>query len=64
VVLGVFFCCFFGFGWVVSLVGFPFLGFVFLGAAYELGALYPLYLLRPFEFLEYNITYPKKMIVF
>jgi hypothetical protein len=31
-----------------------------VGAAYELGALYPLYLTCPFGFLEYNITYPKK----
>ena len=33
-------------------------------AAYELGALYPLYLTRPFGFLVYNITYPKKLVLY
>jgi hypothetical protein len=32
----------------------------FLGATYELGALYPLYLSRPFGFFIYNVTYKKK----
>ena len=64
VVLGVFLLgCSVGFGWVVSLVGFLYLGFFFLGATYELGALYPLYLTRPFGFFYIQHYLQKKNII-
>jgi hypothetical protein len=68
--LGLALGCFFGFlgfVWVVFLIGFLFLGFVFwvcfLGATYELGALYPFVFDAPywvFCYIQYYLSKKKK----